>query len=85
MNPIQHPSANDVLGAPPGIPHDLVRPLPITRFQFERMGPALCSWWLPTPEELALLNAGKPVRLSIHGHTHPPLYVGVDGDGRLEF
>lgn len=46
MNPIQHPSANDVLGAPPGIPHDLVRPLPITRFQFERMGRRNASAWL---------------------------------------
>lgn len=40
MQPIQHPSANDVLGAPQGVPHDLVRPLPITRFRFERAGPA---------------------------------------------
>lgn len=35
------------------------------------------SAWLPTPEELAALNAGAPVYLSIWGSSHPPVYVGV--------
>lgn len=35
------------------------------------------SAWLPTPAELAALNAGAPVYLSIWGNNHPPVYVGV--------
>ena len=35
------------------------------------------SAWLPTPEELAALNAGAPVYLFIYGNSHPPVYVGV--------
>ena len=35
------------------------------------------SAWLPTPEELAALNAGAPVYLFIWGTGHPPVYVGV--------
>jgi hypothetical protein len=33
--------------------------------------------------ELQLLNDGKAVRLSVLGRTHPPLALGVDGDGLL--
>jgi len=35
------------------------------------------SAWLPTPDELAALNAGAPVYLFIWGEGHPPVYVGV--------
>lgn len=41
------------------------------------------SYWRPGPDELRLLNAGALVRLSVIGRTHPPLFVGVDGDGLL--
>ena len=84
MEPIHHPSANDVLGAPPGVQRDDCRALYITRVKYEPGGmPAVVSYWQPTPEQLALLAAGKPVWLSVWGHTHPPLAIGVEGDGRL--
>lgn len=35
------------------------------------------SAWIPTPEEIAALNAGAPVYLFIYGDKHPPVYVGV--------
>ena len=35
------------------------------------------SAWLPTPDELAALNAGAAVYLSIWADRHPPVYVGV--------
>lgn len=33
------------------------------------------SWWEPTPEELAELNAGGCVRLTVVGQVHPPVAV----------
>ncbi len=89
MNPIQHPSNNDVLRQPEGATREVCRPLPITRVAYEhqwisgKMIPGVISFWQPTAEQLALLNAGKPVFLSFMGATHPPVAVGVDGDGRL--
>lgn len=84
MRPTQHPSSNDVLRAPPGVDIDRCAPLFITRYQFADGTLGVASFWQPTPEELALLNAGKPVRLTFDAPTHFPVYVGVDGDGLLE-
>lgn len=39
--------------------------------------PCMTSAWLPTPEELALLNAGAAVHVRIIGEMHPPLMVEV--------
>lgn len=84
MRPIQHPSNNDVLGPPNGATSASCGALPITRVLFEPSAlPAVVSYWLPSAEQLKLLNDGKPVWLSIWGRTHPPVSVGVDGDGRL--
>jgi hypothetical protein len=89
MKPIQHPTSNDVLRAPPGTTPEECRALFITRVSYDhpwdssRSTPGVVSYWQPTPEQLALLNAGKPVWLSILGATHPPLAIGVEGDGRL--
>lgn len=84
MQPIQHPTNNDVLAAPPGVSADECRALYITRLLYQPSNtPAVVSYWQPSAEQLRLLNAGKPVWLSIIGYTHPPLAIGVDGDGRL--
>jgi hypothetical protein len=40
-----------------------------------RAGNAMTSSWEPTPEELAILNAGGRVCLSIWGEVHPPVWV----------
>lgn len=77
MNAIQHPSNNRVLGAPPGVPIEECRALPITDTELNGY-PAVASFWRPEPEELAALNAGKAVVLVVAGHTHPPLFVGVE-------
>lgn len=84
MRPTQHPSNNDVLRAPAGVEIESCRPLAITRVTYgpEYM-PGVVSYWQPSPEELALLNAGRPVYLSCWGMTHPPVAIGVDGDGNL--
>lgn len=39
--------------------------------------PSMVTAWLPTPKELALLNAGAPVHVRILGTAHPPIMVGV--------
>ncbi|KQS83431.1 hypothetical protein [Rhizobium sp. Leaf383] len=44
--------------------------------------PAMVSAWLPTPEELARLNAGAAVELRIHGTQHPPVMIEV-GEAKL--
>ena len=73
----QHPSNNGVLGAPKGVPIEECRALPVTHME---MGGAPCvaSFWRPDAQELALLNAGKPVILFVQGCTHAPLSVCVE-------
>lgn len=39
--------------------------------------PAMVTAWLPTPDELAALNAGAPIHLTILGTQHPPVMLGV--------
>lgn len=37
--------------------------------------PAMETAWLPTPEELAALNAGAPIILRVCGTGHPPVMI----------
>lgn len=84
MRAAEHPSNNDVLGAPKGTTVDECQALPITRVVWpDQRVQGVVSYWLPTPDELRLLRAGATVRVSVIGRTHPPLAVGVDGDGLL--
>lgn len=87
MKATRHLTNNAELGAPEGMSPDECQPLPITRIVYDLAGggglPACVSYWTPSPEQLALLNAGRPVWLSVLGTTHPPLCLGVEGDGRL--
>lgn len=84
MTPRQHPSNNAVLGSPPGVTTEQCQALPITRVVYEPGGmQAVVSYWQPSAEQLRLLNEGKAVWLSVWGRTHPPVALGVDGDGRL--
>lgn len=57
--------------------------LPVTRIQYSDGTMAMASYWVPTKAELELIASGKPVRLVVLGTTHPPLMLGVDGDGEL--
>lgn len=43
----------------------------------------MCGRYCCQGAELALLSQGHPVRLVVLGRTHPPLMIGVDGDGVL--
>lgn len=83
MRSSQHPSNNDVLRPPAGMDNGQCRPLAITRVQYSCGTPGVISFWQPSPEQLARLNAGKPVALSVLGRTHPPVSLHVDGDPEL--
>ena len=73
MDPIHHKNCNDYLS--PGNNPNTVH-LPIAR---GKMGviPVVQSYWVPTKDELALLNSGGCVAFTAMGSTHPPIYMGV--------
>lgn len=80
----QHHTNNDVLGAPPGTPIEECNALPITRVIWADTGNhGVISYWMPSDDERKLIAAGQPVRLMVLGVTHPPLLLGVDGDGAM--
>lgn len=81
MRATQHPLNNGVLGAPAGMSIEQCHALSVTRCQYEDGTPGTASYWLPSAEELALLQAGMAVRLLVLGGVHPPVALGVDGDG----
>jgi hypothetical protein len=39
--------------------------------------PAMLTAWEPTPDELARLNQGAPIILSLLGAAHPPVLLAV--------
>ncbi len=79
MRPTQHPSNNDVLGAPPGVAIEECKALAITRVRYPDGMPGVRSFWQPSPEEAAAIAAGAPVCFTCWGMTHPPVHIGVDG------
>ena len=83
MNRHQHHTNNAVLGAPPGASIDECGALAITRIQYPDGTPGVISYWMPTADELARLNAGRPVALLVLGTTHAPICMLVDGDPSL--
>jgi hypothetical protein len=40
----------------------------------------MSSAWMPTPAELARLNAGAPIHLHIYGQGHPVVAMSVPED-----
>ena len=79
MNRHEHPSNNAVLGAPKGWDQAALPcgALPVTRTEAEGQ-PCIASYWKPTAEELAALNAGGLVALWVIGATMPPVSLQVD-------
>lgn len=79
MQRTQHPSNNSVLGAPEGWDQSVlsVGAMPITRTEVNGV-PAVASYWKPSADELAQLNAGGSVALWVLGPTTPPVAVEVE-------
>lgn len=80
MHKVQHPSNNAVLGAPAGWNQQAVEcgALPVTRFVHNGVH-MQASFWMPTPNELAALNCGHPVQLTVVGDVHPPVSLNIPG------
>lgn len=78
MKPIRHPSNTRTLAAPEGWDEDLkVESLGITDQILEGV-PCVWSFWRPDAQELAALNAGGAVVLSVVGRTMPPALLMVE-------
>lgn len=39
--------------------------------------PVMVTAWMPTPDELAALNAGAPIHVRIYGRQHPPIMLSI--------
>ncbi|MED5546195.1 MAG: hypothetical protein VYD90_13175 [Pseudomonadota bacterium] len=77
MIPKRHPDTTRWLGAPKGwepATHGSCSHLAVTDIETPS-GPAMRSRWEPTPDELAILNAGGSVELQILGCVHPPVSI----------
>lgn len=76
MNPVEFEGQSTLLAPPPGTPRGECGALPVQVFG-GAFGFVFSSFWRPTIEELAQLNAGAHVRLAVHGAAHPPVWVDV--------
>lgn len=74
MDILNHRLCNTVLL---GDPDEGVADLPITRGKLPDGILCVRSYWKPSPEELADLNANGCIILSVFGSTHPPLRMDV--------
>lgn len=76
---INHPSNNHLFGAPLDWDHDKAPcdTLPVTVAIDEELGPTIRSYWRPTEAELAELNAGGSLCLTIVGNGMPPVALFV--------
>lgn len=79
MRPTQHPSNTTVLHPPPGATHEECVPLPITRAAYPNGQLVVMSYWRPTEAERKAIADGALIEFQAWGHTHPPVYIGVDG------
>lgn len=52
------------------------QPLPVV-VDMSTNVPSMTSYWVPTPEEIAMLEVGGKVALTVYGIKHPPVWVGV--------
>ena len=78
MNKVQHHSNNAVLGAPANWDQKVLpcNALPVTRAEVDGV-PVVVSYWRPSPSDLAALNAGQHIALSVVGVTMPPVAMFV--------
>jgi hypothetical protein len=74
MNFVPHSTNNMILNPPVGMQN--CDPLPATMMINDNQT-VIASFWMPTSEELAALNAGQPVVLHVWGTMHPPVAIGV--------
>ena len=78
MNPVEFEGQTTLLVPPKDSKRGECGALPVLIVDdIHPFGRTFFSYWRPTPEELAKLNAGEHVRLAIHGGAHPPVWIDV--------
>ena len=76
MRPIPFTTATHALGAPPNWDPEVMGECEVLYAEKVPDG-TFYSIWVPSPEELAILNAGGGVRLGVLNDTHPVVNVSV--------
>lgn len=76
MQPVTHRTNNHIFTAGPDSPGDCAD-LPVTSADWYGT-PSLITFWKPSVEELARLNAGQSVLVVVAGKVLPPLHIAVD-------
>jgi hypothetical protein len=88
MEAIKHPTSNTTLGPAKG-DEETVETIFATRVNLTDGDPPqpvahiVVTYWQPSASDLILIGQGRPVRLEVVGVRHPPVRVGVEGDGTL--
>lgn len=73
MKCVEFEGQTTLLGPPPGTKRGACGALPVHIAEW-----GICSYWKPSPEDLALLNNGAHVRLTVHSRIHPPVSLQVE-------
>lgn len=74
-----HVNCNSVISPPVGLEHKVMA-LPVMQANDVIFGnPVICSFWRPTPQELAALASGAPIMLTVMGKSMPPVKLEVYG------
>ncbi len=73
MKPVEFEGQDVLLKPPPNMPRGSCGQLPVKVFEG-----CLVSYWKPSAAELAQLNAGELVRVSIMGERQPPVSIAVE-------
>lgn len=78
MDIFNHPRCTHVMGKPSNMTDAQCAGLPVLPFTDE-LGTSAMSFWKPSAEDLAILNAGGTVALGILGgmQAHPVVFVTV--------
>ncbi len=77
MKPVEFAGQTQLLGPPRNSQRGDCGALPVRIVSDETWGRLFFSYWRPSPEELAVLNAGGHVRLQVC-NLHPPLWVDAE-------
>lgn len=78
MRFVDHPTCNFDLNSPKGL-EDKVGTLRAEVAMDPELGPRMKSFWKPTAEEIALLQADGFVTLTVFGRGHPVVAIGAEG------
>lgn len=77
MKPVEFEGQTRLLGPPKDAARGTCGALPVRQVPDPHWGTCHYSYWRPSPEELAILNAGGHVRLMVGGG-HPPVWIDAE-------